>query len=52
MSASQRMSYLLSGGIAGRKQSNLLEGTVDYLASQIVEYLTKEGIEPRLKARG
>lgn len=52
MSASQRMSYLLSGGIAGRKQSNLLEGTADYLASQIVEYLTKEGIEPRLKARG
>lgn len=47
MSASQRMSYLLSGGIAGRKQSNLLEGTADYLASQIVEYLTKEGIKPK-----
>lgn len=46
MSASQRMSYLLSGGV-GAKPSNLLEGAADYLASQIVEYLTKEGIKPR-----
>lgn len=47
MSASQRMGYLLSGGTAGRKQSSLLEGTADYLASQIVEYLTKEGMKPK-----
>lgn len=47
MSASQRIGYLLSGGTTGRKQSNLLEGTADYLASQIAEYLTREGIKPK-----
>ncbi len=47
MSAAQRMSHLLSGGGSAAKQSNLLEGSAEYLASQVVEYLTKEGIKPR-----
>jgi len=47
MSASQRMSYLLSSGLAKGKESNLLEGTADYLAKQVIEYLVKEGILPK-----
>lgn len=47
VSASQRMSYLLSGGLAKTKESNLLEGTADYLTEQIVKYLVDEGILPK-----
>ena len=42
--ASQRMSYLLSGGVAKGKESNLLEGDAEYLSRQILEYLKEEGI--------
>jgi electron transfer flavoprotein beta subunit len=45
MSTAQRMNSFLSGrGNSETKQSNLLVGTADYLSSQIIEYLTKEGI--------
>ncbi len=47
MSASQRMSYLLSSGLAKGKESNLLEGTADYLSKQVIEYLVEEGILPK-----
>lgn len=47
LSASQRMSYLLSGGLAKGKESSLLEGTADYLAEQIIKYLIDEGILPK-----
>lgn len=47
VSAAQRMSYLLSGGLAKGKESNLLEGTADYLTEQVVKYLVEEGILPK-----
>ncbi len=47
MSASQRMSYLLSSGLAKGKESNLLEGRADYLAKQVIEYLVEEGMLPK-----
>ncbi len=45
--ASQRISYLFSGGLTKGKESNLLEGTPDYLAQQVIEYLKEEGLLPK-----
>lgn len=47
VSVSQRMSFLLSSTSAAKKESNLLEGTPDYLAQQVIDYLTQEGLLPR-----
>jgi electron transfer flavoprotein beta subunit len=47
VSVSQRMSFLLSSAAPAKKESNLLEGTPEYLAQQVVDYLTQEGILPK-----
>ena len=47
LSASQRMSFLLSGGTTGRRQSNLIRGSPNHLASEIMKYLVEEGMVPR-----
>lgn len=47
MSATQRIGYLMSGGLSKGKQSNLLEGATDYLAKQVIDYLVQEGILPK-----
>jgi len=51
VSVSQRMSFLLSSVAPAKKESNLLEGATDYLAQQIIEYLTQEGILPKQAMR-
>lgn len=47
VSAAQRISYLFSGGLTKEKESNLLEGTPDYLAKQVLKYLVGEGLLPK-----